>query len=90
MQNKDEIKITKNFDYQLRSVSLKFSLVSLLEMKDFRVLLKKGLEDLDEEIKKQEDVLHSTHEFTRVTTTKEAEIRTEDNPDDIGLVPEQP
>lgn len=43
-----------------------------------------------EEIKKQENVLHSTHEFTRLTTTKEAKNGTEDNPDDTGLVPEQP
>jgi len=53
-KQQEKIRVTKKFDYTLRNCALSFSLTTLLEMKDFRTLMLKGIEDLDKVIAEYE------------------------------------
>lgn len=56
----DELVAKKVFDYKLRGCTLTFSLTTLLEMKDFRQLLLKGLQDLDKAIVEKTEELKTS------------------------------
>lgn len=47
----DKLEVIKHFEYKLRKVGLKFSLVGYRELTDFKVLLQKGIEDIDKILK---------------------------------------
>lgn len=55
-KQKDEgIQVTESFNYKLRECSLNFNLIGVRQMKDFKVLLVKGLEDLEKKISEYEN-----------------------------------
>jgi len=53
--NLNEIQETRHFEYKLRKVCLKFSLDTLQDMKDFKILMEKGLKDLNVNILEEEN-----------------------------------